>query len=99
MLIESDDPEYYVKLPKELEDFTKKKNNNIVDQYDILTLFSEFKDYKFPKIFISFFDFSDTDAVKQIIKSFSKLNNEQILNVLSLAFMKAEDKRRTAFTF
>lgn len=83
---ESDDPNYYVMFPNELCNLTKISNNKIIDKYDILSVFPEFEEYDFPKIFVSFFDFSDDKEVKNILKSLSKIGNEKINLIMKIAF-------------
>ena len=39
IVIESDDPNYFVKMPNSLIELTKNSNNSIIDNYNILTIF------------------------------------------------------------
>lgn len=89
---ESDNPNYYVKLPNELSDLTKKSNNKIIDKYDILSLFPEFEEYNFPKIFVSFFDFSNKNDIKNLLKSISKIKNDKINFILDTAFRNGKKR-------
>jgi len=92
ILNESDDPEYYVKLPKELVDFTRKFNDRIADKYDILALFPEFEKFSFPAIYVKFFDFSDKTVVKNVIESFSDLG-ERPISTMKFSFISASTNR------
>lgn len=89
---ESNDPNYFIKFPKELKEFTEKFNNLVLDKYDILTIFPEFENCQFPKIFVSFFDFSNKNDVEKIIKSISKLDNNKIVQILKYAFSNNEKR-------
>ena len=82
IITESDDPNYFVKMPNTLVNLTKKSNNSVIDKYDILTIFPEFEEYKFPKIFISFFNFNDKQEVEKILKSIYKFRNEKLYQFL-----------------
>lgn len=83
---ESDDPDYYIKMPSSLIQLTEESNNSIIDKYNILTIFPEFEEYKFPKIFISFFDFNNKEEVEKILKMIYKFNNKKINSIFNLAF-------------
>lgn len=87
VVTESDDPDYYAKLPRELVDFTRKSDGKIVDELDILTLFPEFKDHHLPKVYVQFFDFMNENEVHKIIKKFGDFDVDA-LNRLKFAFMK-----------
>ena len=90
IVIESDDPNYFVKMPNSLIELTKNSNNSIIDNYNILTIFPEFEGYKFPKLFVSFFDFNDKNEVEKILKSIYKFKNEKIISIFNLAFKNSE---------
>ena len=92
IITESDDPNYFVKMPNALVDLTKKSNNFVIDKYDILTIFPEFEEYKFPKIFISFFNFNDKQEAKKILKSIYKFRNEKIISIFNLAFKDSQKR-------
>jgi hypothetical protein len=92
IISESDDPNYFVKMPNTLVDLTKKSNNFVIDKYDILTIFPEFEEYKFPKIFISFFNFDDKQEVKKVLKSIYKFRNEKIISIFNLAFKDSQKR-------
>lgn len=92
IITESDDPNYFVKMPNTLADLTKKSNNSVIDKYDILTIFPEFEEYKFPKIFISFFNFNDKKEVEKILKSIYKFKNEKIISIFNLAFKNSQKR-------
>lgn len=92
IITESDDPNYFVKMPNTLVNLTKKSNNSVIDKYDILTIFPEFEEYKFPKIFISFFNFNDKQEVEKILKSIYKFRNEKIISIFNLAFKDSQKR-------
>lgn len=92
VIIESDNPNYFVKMPDALINLTKKSNNLVIDKYDILTIFPEFEEYKFPKIFISFFNFNDKHEVEKILKSIYKFKNEKIVSIFNLAFKDSQKR-------
>lgn len=92
IIMESDDPNYFVKMPNSLVDLTKKSNNSVIDKYDILTIFPEFEEYKFPKIYISFFNFNNKKEVEKILKSIYKFKNEKIISIFNLAFKDSQKR-------
>ena len=92
IITESDNPNYFVKMPNTLVNLTKKSNNSVIDKYDILTIFPEFEEYKFPKIFISFFNFNDKQEVEKILKSIYKFRNEKIISIFNLAFKDSQKR-------
>ena len=92
IITESDDPNYFVKMPNALVNLTKKSNNSVIDKYDILTIFPEFEEYKFPKIFISFFNFNDKQEVEKILKSIYKFRNKKIISIFNLAFKDSQKR-------
>ena len=92
IITESDDPNYFVKMPDALVDLTKKSNNSVIDKYDILTIFPEFEEYNFPKIYISFFNFNDKKEVEKILKSIYKFKNEKIISIFNFAFRDSQKR-------
>lgn len=92
IIIETDDPNYFVKMPNTLIKLTKNSNNSIIDSYDILTVFPEFENCTFPKLFVSFFDFNDENEVEKILKSIYRFKNEKIISIFNFAFKNSEKR-------
>ena len=98
-LNESADPDYYVKMPKKLAELTRMKDGEIIDRYDILTVFPEFSGYKFPKTYVLFFDFSNKTDINRIISLFLRPDDEKAIAYLKTAFMMAKGARGMHLSF
>lgn len=77
-IFESENPTYNVQLSKELEIFTKEHLNNYVSKQDLLKVLPEIEQYKIPKVFIGWLDFSNKQECELFLKSISKINDSSL---------------------
>lgn len=76
---ESQDPDYFIKLPKEFLEITK--SQTLLQKDEIVRIFPEVSNYNLPKVFIYIFDFGNEKEKQTFLKSISKIKYSYLMRL------------------